>query len=177
MNLTILSHPRAVCVQARFTDRDDAIRQLTQRLTELGKITDADAYLAEVFHRESLGPTALGEGLAVPHGKSSAVKEAAFAVATLSEPMDWEGIDGPESVEFIFLLAIPPDEAGSTHIQILTELTTCLADEGLRARVMAAAGGVSGRNTAAGRSGDGGCANDCLRYRMSGGHCAYLYGG
>lgn len=138
MNLTILSHPRAVCVQARFTDRDDAIRQLTQRLTELGKITDADAYLAEVFHRESLGPTALGEGLAVPHGKSSAVKEAAFAVATLSEPMDWEGIDGPESVELIFLLAIPPDEAGSTHIQILTELTTCLADEDLRARVMAA---------------------------------------
>ncbi|EOQ50351.1 TPA: PTS 2-O-a-mannosyl-D-glycerate transporter subunit IIABC [Citrobacter braakii] len=138
MNLTILSHPRAVCVQARFTDRDDAICQLTQRLTELGKITDADAYLAEVFHRESLGPTALGEGLAVPHGKSSAVKEAAFAVATLSEPMDWEGIDGPESVELIFLLAIPPDEAGSTHIQILTELTTCLADEDLRARVMAA---------------------------------------
>lgn len=138
MNLTILSHPRAVCVQARFTDRDDAIRQLTQRLTELGKITDADAYLAEVFHRESLGPTALGEGLAVPHGKSSAVKEAAFAVATLSEPMDWEGIDGPESVELIFLLAIPPDEAGSTHIQILTELTTCLADEDLRASVMAA---------------------------------------
>jgi 2-O-A-mannosyl-D-glycerate-specific PTS system IIC component len=125
-------------VQARFTDRDDAIRQLTQRLTELGKITDADAFLAEVFHRESLGPTALGEGLAVPHGKSSAVKEAAFAVATLSEPMDWEGIDGPESVELIFLLAIPPDEAGSTHIQILTELTTCLADEDLRARVMAA---------------------------------------
>lgn len=138
MNLTTLSHPRAVCVQARFTDRDDAIRQLTQRLCELGKITDAEAYLAEVFHRESLGPTALGEGLAVPHGKSSAVKEAAFAVATLSEPMDWEGIDGPESVELIFLLAIPPDEAGSTHIQILTELTTCLADEELRARVMAA---------------------------------------
>lgn len=138
MNLTTLSHPHAVCVQARFTDRDDAIRQLTQRLCALGKITDAEAYLAEVFHRESLGPTALGEGLAVPHGKSSAVKEAAFAVGTLSEPMDWEGIDGPESVELIFLLAIPPDEAGSTHIQILTELTTCLADEELRARVMAA---------------------------------------
>ena len=82
MNLTTLSHPRAVCLHARFIDRDDAIRQLAQRLAELGKITDTDAYLAEVFHRESLGPTALGEGLAVPHGKTSAVKEAAFAVAT-----------------------------------------------------------------------------------------------
>lgn len=138
MNLTTLSHPRAVCIHARFTDRDDAIRQLAQRLAELGKISDTETYLAEVFHRESQGPTALGEGLAVPHGKSAAVKEAAFAVATLSRPLTWEGVDGPEPVELIFLLAIPPDEAGSTHIQILTELTTCLADDRLRERVMAA---------------------------------------
>lgn len=138
MNLTTLSHPRAVCLNARFTDRDDAIRQLAQRLVELGKITDADAYLAEVFERESLGPTALGEGLAVPHGKTAAVKEAAFAVATLREPLAWEGVDGPEPVELIFLLAIPPAEAGSTHIQILTDLTTRLADDEVRQRVMAA---------------------------------------
>lgn len=138
MNLTTLSHPRAVCLNARFTDRDDAIRQLAQRLVELGKITDADAYLAEVFERESLGPTALGEGLAVPHGKTAAVKEAAFAVATLREPLAWEGVDGPEPVELIFLLAIPPAEAGSTHIQILTDLTTRLADDEVRRRVMAA---------------------------------------
>ncbi|HGF0768754.1 TPA: PTS 2-O-a-mannosyl-D-glycerate transporter subunit IIABC [Kluyvera georgiana] len=138
MNLTTLSHPRAVCLNARFTDRDDAIRQLAQRLVELGKITDADAYLAEVFERESLGPTALGEGLAVPHGKTTAVKEAAFAVATLREPLAWEGVDGPEPVELIFLLAIPPAEAGSTHIQILTDLTTRLADDEVRQRVMAA---------------------------------------
>ena len=85
-----------------------------------------------------MGPTALGEGLAVPHGKSQAVKEAAFAVATLCEPLAWEGVDGPEPVELIFLLAIPPAEAGSTHIQILTELTTRLADDSLRERVMAA---------------------------------------
>lgn len=138
MNLTTLSHPRAVCLNAHFTDRDDAIRQLAQRLVELGKITDADAYLAEVFERESLGPTALGEGLAVPHGKTAAVKEAAFAVAMLREPLAWEGVDGPEPVELIFLLAIPPAEAGSTHIQILTDLTTRLADDEVRQRVMAA---------------------------------------
>ena len=91
MNLTTLTDPRAVCVQAQFTRRDEAIRQLTARLVALGKIADADAFLEEVFHRESLGPTALGEGLAVPHGKSAVVKEAAFAVATLREPLAWEG--------------------------------------------------------------------------------------
>lgn len=138
MNLTTLTHPDAVCVQAQYTSRDEAIRQLTMRLVTLGKITDGNAFLTEVFHRESLGPTALGEGLAVPHGKSAVVKEAAFAVATLCEPLNWEGVDGPENVELIFLLAIPLAEAGSTHIQVLTELTSRLADETLRARVMAA---------------------------------------
>lgn len=138
MNLTTLTHPDAVCVQAQYTSRDEAIRQLTMRLVTLGKIADGNAFLTEVFHRESLGPTALGEGLAVPHGKSVVVKEAAFAVATLREPLSWEGVDGPENVELIFLLAIPLAEAGSTHIQVLTELTSCLADETLRARVMAA---------------------------------------
>ncbi|UUR71466.1 PTS 2-O-a-mannosyl-D-glycerate transporter subunit IIABC [Enterobacter asburiae] len=139
MNLTTLTHPSAVCVQAHYASRDEAIRQLTMRLVALGKITDGDAFLAEVYRRESQGPTALGEGLAVPHGKSSAVNEAAFAVATLSEPLEWEGVDGPENVELIVLLAIPPAEAGSTHIQVLTALTSRLADDALRERVMAAA--------------------------------------
>lgn len=139
MNLTTLTHSSAVCVQAHYASRDEAIRQLTMRLVALGKITDGDAFLAEVYRRESQGPTALGEGLAVPHGKSSVVKEAAFAVATLSEPLEWEGVDGPENVELIVLLAIPPAEAGSTHIQVLTALTSRLADDALRERVMAAA--------------------------------------
>ncbi|KAA1061034.1 PTS 2-O-a-mannosyl-D-glycerate transporter subunit IIABC [Enterobacter mori] len=138
MNLTTLTHSSAVCVQAHYASRDEAIRQLTMRLVALGKITDGDAFLAEVYRRESQGPTALGEGLAVPHGKSSSVNEAAFAVATLSEPLEWEGVDGPENVELIVLLAIPPAEVGSTHIQVLTALTSRLADDALRERVMAA---------------------------------------
>lgn len=91
-----------------------------------------------MYCRESLGPTALGEGLAVPHGKTAAVKEAAFAVATLSEPLQWEGVDGPEAVDLVVLLAIPPNEAGTTHMKLLTALTTRLADDELRARIQSA---------------------------------------
>lgn len=138
MNLTTLTHPQAIFLHARFTDRDDAIRQLAQRLHDLGKIADPERFVADVLQREAQGPTALGEGLAVPHGKSAAVNEAAFAVATLRNPLEWEGVDGPENVELIFLLAIPPAEAGTTHMKVLTALTTRLADDVLRARVMAA---------------------------------------
>ncbi|SQK71490.1 PTS system 2-O-a-mannosyl-D-glycerate specific transporter subunit IIABC [Escherichia coli] len=126
MNLTTLTHRDALCLNARFTSREEAIHALTQRLAALGKISSTEQFLEEVYRRESLGPTALGEGLAVPHGKTAAVKEAAFAVATLSEPLQWEGVDGPEAVDLVVLLAIPPNEAGTTHMQLLTALTTRL---------------------------------------------------
>ncbi|EFE9203462.1 PTS 2-O-a-mannosyl-D-glycerate transporter subunit IIABC [Escherichia coli] len=138
MNLTILTHRDALCLNARFTSREEAIHALTQRLAALGKISSTEQFLEEVYRRESLGPTALGEGLAVPHGKTAAVKEAAFAVATLSEPLQWEGVDGPEAVDLVVLLAIPPNEAGTTHMQLLTALTTRLADDEIRARIQSA---------------------------------------
>ncbi|MQI95251.1 PTS 2-O-a-mannosyl-D-glycerate transporter subunit IIABC [Escherichia coli] len=138
MNLTTLTHRDALCLNARFTSREEAIHALTQRLAALGKISCTEQFLEEVYRRESLGPTALGEGLAVPHGKTAAVKEAAFAVATLSEPLQWEGVDGPEAVDLVVLLAIPPNEAGTTHMQLLTALTTRLADDEIRARIQSA---------------------------------------
>ncbi|MDZ4980121.1 PTS 2-O-a-mannosyl-D-glycerate transporter subunit IIABC [Escherichia coli] len=138
MNLMTLTHRDALCLNARFTSREEAIHALTQRLAALGKISSTEQFLEEVYRRESLGPTALGEGLAVPHGKTAAVKEAAFAVATLSEPLQWEGVDGPEAVDLVVLLAIPPNEAGTTHMQLLTALTTRLADDEIRARIQSA---------------------------------------
>ncbi|RXP79647.1 PTS 2-O-a-mannosyl-D-glycerate transporter subunit IIABC [Escherichia coli] len=138
MNLTTLTHRDALCLNARFTSREEAIHALTQRLAALGKISSTEQFLEEVYRRESLGPTALGEGLAVPHGKTAAVKEAAFAIATLSEPLQWEGVDGPEAVDLVVLLAIPPNEAGTTHMQLLTALTTRLADDEIRARIQSA---------------------------------------
>lgn len=138
MNLSSLTHPSLINLQTVFSGRDQAIQQLADQLAAQGKLYDKDAFLQAVFTREAQGPTALGEGLAVPHGKSKAVKEAAFAVATLKEPLQWEGIDGPESVNLIFLLAIPEDQAGSTHMQLLTSLTTALVDDDVREAVLQA---------------------------------------
>lgn len=92
MNLTTLTHTSAVCVQAHYASRDEAIRQLTMRLVALGKITDGEAFLAEIYRRESQGPTALGEGLAVPHGKSNAVNEAALRLLRCANR--WSGRGG-----------------------------------------------------------------------------------
>lgn len=138
MDLSSLTHPSLINLQVAFADRDQAIHQLADQLAAQGKLHDKETFLREVFAREAQGPTALGEGLAVPHGKSDAVKEAAFAVATLQAPLEWQGIDGPESVNLIFLLAIPQAQAGTTHMQLLTSLTTALVDDDIRAAVLQA---------------------------------------
>lgn len=138
MNLTSLTCPELITLQTTFLSREDAINAMAEQLNQQGKLHDKNAFLQAVFAREKQGPTALGEGLAVPHGKTDAVKEAAFAVATLREPLTWQGIDEDEEVNLIFLLAIPNAEAGSTHMQLLTALTTALVDDDIRAGVSSA---------------------------------------
>ncbi|WP_319736826.1 PTS 2-O-a-mannosyl-D-glycerate transporter subunit IIABC [Cronobacter sakazakii] len=132
MNLRALTDPGLIQIHAPFSTRDEAIAALAGLLAAHGKLHDHTAFVNEVMQREALGPTALGEGLAVPHGKCAAVREAAFAVATLREPVAWQGVEGDEPVRLIFLLAIPAAQAGTTHIQLLTELTTLLVDDAVR---------------------------------------------
>lgn len=136
MKLTSLTNPSLITLQTTFESRDAAIRALAEMLDQQGKLHNKDEYLQAVFDRETQGPTALGEGLAVPHGKTDAVKEAAFAIATLNEDLKWQGIDDEEDVNLIFLIAIPNAEAGSTHMHLLTELTTTLVDDEVREAVL-----------------------------------------
>ncbi|PSW22140.1 PTS 2-O-a-mannosyl-D-glycerate transporter subunit IIABC [Photobacterium sanctipauli] len=138
MKLTTLTHKSLISLQTSFESREAAIYALADKLDQQGKLHDKQAYLEAVFAREEQGPTALGEGLAVPHGKTDAVKEAGFAVATLKQDLKWKGIDEDEDedVNLVFLIAIPNAEAGSTHMHLLTELTTTLVDDDVREAVL-----------------------------------------
>ena len=140
MKLTTLTNKSLISLQTTFESREAAIYALAEKLDQQGKLHDKQAYLDAVFAREEQGPTALGEGLAVPHGKTDAVKEAGFAVATLKQDLKWKGIDEDEDedVNLVFLIAIPNAEAGSTHMHLLTELTTTLVDDNIREAVLKA---------------------------------------
>lgn len=138
MKLTTLTNKSLVNLQTTFSSREEAIYALADQLDQQGKLHNKQEYLDAVFAREEQGPTALGEGLAVPHGKTDGVKEAGFAVATLKEDMKWKGLDEDEDVNLIFLIAIPNAEAGSTHMHLLTALTTTLVDDDVREAVLKA---------------------------------------
>lgn len=138
MKLAQLTTPELIMLDAVFEDRFSAINALTDKLEQTGKLTHKAQFLEAVLKREEEGPTALGEYLAVPHGKSEAVKEPVFACAFVKDELMWKGLDGDEPVNMIFLLAIPPAEAGSTHMEVLTTLTSSLVDDDFRDQLLAA---------------------------------------
>lgn len=138
MKLAQLTSPDLIMLDAVFEDRFAAINALTDRIDQAGKLTNRQQFLEAVLLREEEGPTALGEYLAVPHGKSDAVIEPVFACAFVKEELQWQGLDGDEPVNMIFLLAIPPAEAGSTHMAVLTTLTSSLVEDDFREALLKA---------------------------------------
>lgn len=138
MDLTTLTTAELINLQVEVSSREEVINLLADQLDAAGKLADKAGYLKAVEEREEEGPTALGENLAVPHGKTNAVKEASFAMATLKNDIKWKGIEGDEDVSIVFLLAIPDAEAGSTHIKLLTDLTCLLVDDDVREAMIAA---------------------------------------
>ena len=133
MNLRDYAHPELIMLDKTFSDRDTAITQMAEQLNKAGKLNNKQHFIDAVLERESQGPTALGERLAIPHGKSAGVTEASIAVARLTEDMSWEGMDGPEPVNLIVMLAIPLENQGDTHIKLLTDISTHLVRDDVRA--------------------------------------------
>ncbi|MBA2876108.1 PTS 2-O-a-mannosyl-D-glycerate transporter subunit IIABC [Thermaerobacillus caldiproteolyticus] len=136
MELKKLTSVNLIDVDVVLTDKDEVIRHLVKKLAHEGKLYSEEEFYRDVMVREKLSPTGLEAGLAVPHGKSSAVKTASFAVAKLQKPIEnWESIDENNKVDLVFLLAIPKEEAGSTHIQLLAELAKRISNPEYRKRL------------------------------------------
>lgn len=130
MQLSTLTNEALIILNSDANKKDDVIRTLTRKLFESGKLTSEADFLQAVYAREALGETGMGAGLALPHGKCAAVKEACFAVMTTKKPvMDWESFEEDDGVQHIFMLAIPESEAGSTHLALLAELMQNMGDE------------------------------------------------
>ncbi|WP_058486555.1 PTS 2-O-a-mannosyl-D-glycerate transporter subunit IIABC [Defluviitalea phaphyphila] len=137
MDLKSLTNSRLISVDLDVKSKEDLIAQLVEQLYKEGKISSKKEFLKAVLDREKLSPTGLEGGLAIPHGKSKAVKEASFAVAKLKKPIEnWESIDPNNKVELVFLLAIPEEEAGSTHLKVLSTLAENMANPKYREQLL-----------------------------------------
>ncbi len=103
------------------SDKESVIRQLAQSAKELGRVDDLDAFVKAVLKREEEYSTAVGFGVAIPHGKTDAVVEPFLAYGRVTK-VDWSALDG-EPVDNVFMIGVPAKEGGNTHLQILAKLS------------------------------------------------------
>lgn len=135
MELKQLTSKNMILVDLDVETKDEAIRYLVKKLFEEGKLNSEEDFYKAVIEREGLSPTGLEAGLAIPHGRSNTVKEAAFAVAKLKKPLkDWESIDENNEVEFVFLLAIP-EKGSQLHLKVLATLATRIVNDEYKNRL------------------------------------------
>ncbi|AIF50952.1 transcription antiterminator [Pelosinus sp. UFO1] len=110
------------------TDKADVIRQMALLAEKAGKISSLDEFIQDVLERENNFSTGVGNGIAIPHGKSKAVKEAMFVFGKIRQGIDWGSHDG-SLVNLIFLLGVPAENLNNVHLKILSQLSMKLMDE------------------------------------------------
>lgn len=134
MKITDLLARESILIGGKATDKRDVIQQAVDLMAKSGKLNDTDAYLAKVLAREEEGTTGIGQHIAIPHGKSDAVKEPGLAAITLPEGVDYASLDG-EPVKLLFLIAAPDNDA-ELHLGILSRLSQMLMHPGFIDRLI-----------------------------------------
>jgi PTS system nitrogen regulatory IIA component len=116
-------------------DRDDVLDVAARLLSDAAPETTA-AIGNSLRSRERLGSTAIGHGIAIPHGRSNAYGEARGAFLRLREPVEFGASDG-EPVDLVFAMTVP-EHFAQQHLQLLSELAERFADPAFRAALRAA---------------------------------------
>lgn len=135
MRIIDLLKPEAITLGLDISSKDDAINALIGLHAAAGNLKNKDAYKAAILAREEQGSTAIGDGIAVPHAKTSAVKAPALAAITVKNGVDYGAPDGKPS-DLLFMIAATED--GDVHLEILSRLMVMLMDPDFTAKLRAA---------------------------------------
>ncbi len=125
MRIIDLLKKDAVQLNTAASDKQNAIDILVSLHEKAGNLKDPAQYKADIFARESIGTTAIGEGIAVPHAKSEAVKAPALAAITVPNGVDYDAPDGKKA-KLLFMIAATPN--GDVHLEILSRLMVMLME-------------------------------------------------
>ncbi|UOQ84860.1 PTS fructose transporter subunit IIABC [Gracilibacillus salinarum] len=116
--------------------RDAVIDELIDKMQASGILESKDVYRQAILDREAQSSTGLGMNIAIPHGKSKAVKRPAVAFGIKRDGVDWSSLDGSDA-KLIFMIAVPEESAGDAHLKILQMLSRKLMDENFRNQLLA----------------------------------------
>lgn len=136
MRITDLLDARSISLQAAPGNKEEALNQAVELMTQRGNISDKAAYRRQVGEREKESTTGIGEGIAIPHGKCAAVSAPGLAAMVIPGGVDFDSLDG-EPVTLLFLIAAP-DTEDNIHLDVLSKLSMLLMDEEFTQRLRGA---------------------------------------
>lgn len=136
----VLKHtsPALFLPDLQATDKAAALAEMVEGLVSGTSIHNPDTILQMLQSRENLGSTAVGPGIAFPHGRTLAVQRLTILIARSHAGVDFDSEDG-QPTHLFFVLVAPPQDSGHQYIKSLAALIDRLQDTGLRAQLGEAA--------------------------------------
>jgi PTS system fructose-specific IIC component len=134
MKITELLTKETIIVDLKSTTKVDVIDELTNKLDRAGRLRDKEEFKNAIWKRENEFSTGIGEGIAIPHAKTSAVKTPALAFGRSKSGIDYDSLDGNSS--YIFFMIAASEGAHNEHLDTLSRLSSMLMNEGFREKLM-----------------------------------------
>lgn len=136
MKIVDLLKVESIDLKAKPQDKAAALEHLIRLMERGGNIADKEEYKACVLRREEEGSTGIGEGIAIPHAKTSAVKAPGLAAMLVQDGVDFDSLDG-EPAKLFFLIAAP-DTEDNVHLDVLSHLSMLLMNDDFRIELLKA---------------------------------------
>ena len=133
MPLNEILNKDIIDLEVKGTTKDEVLRSMAQTLLNNGYISDTEQFVKDIYEREAEGPTGMGAGISIPHGKSMSVLRNGIMIGKTLEPIRWESSmsdDGFQDTRLIFLFCVSADaEFARNHMMLLSELAGKLGND------------------------------------------------
>ena len=136
MKITDILAPSCIRLDLEANDKYEVLTRLVDVLNETGKVKDRDELLKVITDREKLMSTGIGQGVALPHGKTNVVTESMAALATLRDPIDFDSLDD-KPVSIVLLLVGTESNVGA-HLRLLSRISRMVGSDQFRASLQSA---------------------------------------
>ncbi|WP_371069382.1 fructose-specific PTS transporter subunit EIIC [Sediminibacillus sp. JSM 1682029] len=133
MKITDLLKKDTIILDLKASDKPGVIEELVNKLDEAGRLNDKEEYKKAILEREEQSTTGIGEGIAIPHAKTAAVKTPAIVFGRSAEGIDYEALD--ESPSHLFFMIAASEGANQTHLETLSRLSSFLMDKKFRQKL------------------------------------------
>ncbi|MFS0863116.1 fructose-specific PTS transporter subunit EIIC [Fredinandcohnia sp. 179-A 10B2 NHS] len=136
MRITELLTKDTITLSLKSNRKNDVIDELISVLDSAGKLASRAQFKKAILNREEQSTTGIGEGIAIPHAKTSAVKKPAIAFGRSTRGVNYESLDGQPA--HLFFMIAAPEGANNTHLEALSRLSTILLKEDVRKQLLEA---------------------------------------